>query len=113
MIIFDIFIALLLAAGCVFLLGGALGILRMPDFYTRLHGASLLDTIALVCLLSASILYVLTRHPDVNGLITSLKIILIAVFVFITSPTATHAIADAGRRAGLKPWTRQNEEESP
>ncbi|TYT74075.1 monovalent cation/H(+) antiporter subunit G [Desulfobotulus mexicanus] len=113
MIIFDILIALLLIAGCIFVLGGALGILRMPDFYTRLHAASLLDTTALVCLLGAALLYVLSQHPDMHGIITSLKIILIAVFVFITSPTATHAIADAGRRAGMKPWTRHDGGKSP
>ncbi|MCW7754763.1 monovalent cation/H(+) antiporter subunit G [Desulfobotulus sp. H1] len=110
MLFVNTLIALLLLAGCLFLVGGAVGILRMPDFYTRLHAASLLDTTALICLLGAAILYVLTQHPDLNGVITSLKIILIAVFVFITSPTATHAIVDAGMRAGGKPWTRKNEE---
>jgi len=41
------------------------------------------------------------------SLLTALKIILIVVFVFITSPTATHAIIDAGVRAGLNPWKKE------
>ena len=40
------------------------------------------------------------------ALLTALKIILIVVFIFLTSPTATHAILDAGVRAGLKPWRK-------
>jgi multicomponent Na+:H+ antiporter subunit G len=43
--------------------------------------------------------------PDI---LTGLKILLIVVFVFITSPTATHAIVDAGVRAGLSPWLKKN-----
>lgn len=46
----------------------------------------------------------------VEAIITSIKIILILVFVFITSPTAIHAIVDAGVRAGLEPWQKENEE---
>jgi multicomponent Na+:H+ antiporter subunit G len=42
-------------------------------------------------------------------LLTSLKILLIVLFVFILSPTATHAIVDAGVRAGLKPWSKEKE----
>lgn len=113
MILLNALIALLLLGGCIFLLGGALGILRMPDFYSRLHAASLLDTTALVFFLGAAILYVIGHHPELNGIITILKLILIAVFFFITAPTATHAIVDAGMRAGMKPWTRTKKEETP
>jgi multicomponent Na+:H+ antiporter subunit G len=41
--------------------------------------------------------------------VTSFKMMLIVLFVFVLSPTATHAIVDAGVRAGLKPWTKEKE----
>ena len=48
---------------------------------------------------------------SVGTILSSLKIILIVAFLFITSPTATHAIVDAGVRAGLGPWTKEERRE--
>ncbi len=94
---------LLLMCGLVFFTGGTLGILRFPDFYTRLHPAGKLDTFGLVTTMGALSTYVMfSQHQP----LTALKIVLIVVFVFITSPTATHAIVDAGVRAGLRPWKK-------
>ncbi len=45
---------------------------------------------------------------NLNNFLVSLKIIFIVAFIFITSPTATHAIADAGLRAGLVPWVKKD-----
>ena len=96
-----ILFSLLLFCGLVFFVGGTIGILRFPDFYSRLHPAGKLDTFGLVTTMGALSLYVMfSLHQP----LTALKIVLIVVFVFITSPTATHAIVDAGMRAGLKPW---------
>jgi multicomponent Na+:H+ antiporter subunit G len=64
-----------------------------------------LDTLgSLLMMMAVSLfnLYPLTW----SSLLTSLKIILIVVFVFLSSPTATHSIVDAGVRAGLKPWSK-------
>ena len=100
--LFDIAVIILLCIGLLFFLAGAIGILRFPDFYSRLHPAGKLDTMGLLMTMSAMALY--TLHPlTLNAVLTSLKIMLIVVFVFITSPTATHAIVDAGVRAGLGP----------
>jgi multicomponent Na+:H+ antiporter subunit G len=104
----DIIVVLLLFAGLFFFTGGALGILRFPDFYSRLHPAGKLDTLGLLLSLTGLALYNL-HHFSVGALLTSLKIILIVVFVFLASPTATHAIVDAGIRAGLAPWTKGEE----
>jgi multicomponent Na+:H+ antiporter subunit G len=99
----SILFSLLLLCGLVFFVGGTIGILRFPDFYSRLHPAGKLDTFGLVTTMGALSLYVMfsLQQP-----LTALKIVLIVVFVFITSPTATHAIVDAGIRAGLRPWKR-------
>ncbi len=78
----------------------------MPDFYTRLHPAGKLDTAGHVLAMAAMALYTLQDFTG-DSLLTAFKIMLIVVFVFFTSPTATHAIIDAGVRAGLRPWTRE------
>ncbi len=101
-----IIIFLLIICGLVFLTGGSLGILRFPDFYSRLHPAGKLDTGGLVIILLAFALHTILPLT-LTALITSLKILLIVVFVFITSPTAIHSIVDAGVRAGLVPWEKK------
>jgi len=107
----QIIAALILIIGLGFYTGGAVGILRFPDFYTRLHPAGKLDTAGLVTTMGALALY--TASPlTLDSFITAFKIMLIVVFVFITSPTATHAILDAGVRAGLTPWTKNAEADS-
>ena len=101
----DISVVILLALGLFFFLGGAVGILRFPDFYSRLHPAGKLDTAGLLFSMAGMALY--AAHDLTWGsLLTALKIMMIVVFVFLTSPTATHAIIDAGFTAGLSPWTK-------
>jgi multicomponent Na+:H+ antiporter subunit G len=102
----NIIVAILLIVGLFFFTGGSVGILRFPDFYTRLHPAGKCDTMGLLFTLGAMALY--TLHDfSLHAVLTGLKIMLIVVFVFITSPTATHAIVDAGVRAGLSPWVKK------
>ena len=102
----NILVTVLLICGLVFYAGGAVGIIRFPDFYSRLHPARKLDTAGLVTAMGALALHT-AGSLDLASLLTALKIILIVVFVFITSPTATHAIIDAGVRAGLNPWKQE------
>ncbi len=103
--IMDIIVCLLLFTGLFFFTGGAVGILRFPDFYSRLHPAGKLDTLGSFLAMIALALFNL-HHFSLGTLLTGLKIMLILVFVFLASPTATHAIVDAGVRAGLAPWTK-------
>ncbi len=104
----DIVVTLFLFAGLLFFTGGAVGILRFPDFYSRLHPAGKLDTLGMLLSLIGLALFNL-HHFSLGTVLTSLKILLIVVFVFLASPTATHAIVDAGVRAGLAPWTKGDE----
>ncbi len=86
----------LILTGAFFVIAGAIGILRMPDFYTRIHAAGMTDTMGAEFILLGLIIQ--------SGFTqTSLKLLLIAFFLFITSPTATHAIAHAAHLSGLKP----------
>ena len=98
---------IVLVVGLLFFLGGTVGIIRFPDFYTRLHAAGKLDTMGLLLCLGSMALYSV-HDLSLASILTGLKIVLIIVFVFITSPTATHAIMDAGFRAGLGPWVKEH-----
>jgi multicomponent Na+:H+ antiporter subunit G len=96
----------LILFGLLFFTGGGVGLLRMPDFYTRLHPAGKLDTLGSLLMILALSLFVL-KTLTWASLLISLKLILIVVFIFLSSPTATHAIVDAGVRAGLEPWYKE------
>lgn len=104
----NVVVTVLLISGLIFFTGGTVGILRFPDFYSRLHPAGKVDTMG--CLLMIFGLALFSLHDfSVGALLTGLKIILIVVFVFLSSPTAVHAIVDAGVRAGLAPWKKGDE----
>jgi multicomponent Na+:H+ antiporter subunit G len=82
--------------------GAAIGVVRFPDFYSRMHPAGKADTLGQGLVLFGMILY--------EGLtFVSLKLLLIIVFIFIANPTATHAIAKAAYIAGIKPWQKGDE----
>ena len=103
----NIIVWFLMIVGLLFFTGGSIGILRLPDFYSRLHPAGKLDTAGQLLTLSAIALFVL-QDFSLQNFLTASKILLIVIFLYITSPTATHAIVDAGMRAGLKPWTKED-----
>ena len=104
----NIIVSLLLVAGLFFFTGGCIGILRFPDFYSRLHPAGKLDTLGLMLTMTSLGFYNLYDF-SLGTLINAFKMLLIMVFVFLASPTATHAIVDAGVRAGLAPWAKGDE----
>ena len=96
-----------LITGLIFFLGGAIGIIRMPDFYSRLHPAGKLDTLGIMSMVIGLVLFNL-HHLSLATVLLSIKMLLIVFFVFMSSPTATHSIVDAGMRAGLRPWTKKD-----
>lgn len=102
----DLVVVTLMACGLLLFLATTVGLLRFPDFYTRVHAAGKGDTLSTVLMLGGLILYLLR---DFNGetVLTALKLSLIVFFVFIASPTATHAIIDAGYESGVPHWTKR------
>ncbi len=94
---------ILISTGLVFFLGTTIGLLRFPDFYTRMHAAGKGDTLSTVMILLGCICLV-----SMSWLLT-LKILLIINFILIGSPTATHAMMDAGNKAGAVPWRKDSE----
>ena len=95
-LVLDLISAGLLAAGSIFVLIGAFGLIRLPDFYTRLHAAGITDT------LGAELILLGLMFQAGLSLVT-VKLILISLLIFFTSPTATHAVANAARVMGIKP----------
>lgn len=88
--------------GAFFFLTGTIGLLRFPDFYTRMHATGKCDTLGSLLVLIGLALY----HGFSLG---SAKIIIIAVFIFLTSPTATHSIARAALKNKIPLWKREEE----
>lgn len=97
----------LMAAGVFFFAAATIGLLRFPDCYTRMHAAGKGDTLGALLLLAGLALYNLSDGFSLAGVLVSLKILCIAVFIFIANPTASHAIAKAALDAGVEPWTRK------
>ena len=95
----NIAVIVLVSLGVLFLFLGAVGLLRFPDFYTRLHAAGKCDTLGSLLIVLGLALY--------GGLtLSSGKIIAVAVFIFLTSPTATHAILRAAFKNNVPHWTK-------
>ena len=88
--------SLFITLGALSIIVGLLGVYRMPDFYTRLHAASIIDTLGAMLILFGLILYY-------GFNIVSLKLLLILIFILITTPTAAHALAKSALHGNLKP----------
>lgn len=92
---------LLMAGGALGIVGG-IGIHRFPDFYSRLHAAGITDTLC-------AMLILLGLGLQAGWSIAAFKLALIFVFLFLTSPTASHALANAAQHSGLKPRLDKND----
>lgn len=96
--------ATLMVIGGVFLAISCLGLLRLPDFYTRAHAVGKAETLGSMLVLGG-----LAVHNGAD--LTSVKILLILAIIFITNPTATHALTRAAFRSGLAIW--KNHDRTP
>lgn len=94
---------LFILLGSFFTITGSIGLIRMPDFYSRLHPAGLTESFGAPLIIIGLIL--------TSGFtLISLKLMFLIVFLMITSPTATHAITKAAMESGLKPFGTIKEE---
>jgi multicomponent Na+:H+ antiporter subunit G len=93
---------LLILFGTFLLLVGSVGIIRLPDFYTRCHTAGKVDTFGVMMVLAGFVVY--------EGFTLSAAKLLVAIlFVTLANPLGTHALTRAGLRSGLKPWFRKED----
>lgn len=86
----------LLCLGGAFVLVGGIGALRLPGFYTRLHAASLTDTMATILIFTGMML-------QAGISLAALKLAAIMVFLLLTGPTASYALANAALQSGMTP----------
>jgi multicomponent K+:H+ antiporter subunit G len=93
----EFLISLLIVTGAVFAFIGSLGLARLKDFYTRLHGPTKATTLGVGCLLIASAL-----HFSIIEQSISLHEVLVTLFLFMTAPVSAHMLAKAALHLGLK-----------
>lgn len=93
----------LMVGGVFFLAVGSLGIVRLPDFYTRMHAQGKADTLGGLLLVAG-----LALHCGLQ--LSTVKLLLLLVFIAVANPTATHALSRAAYRSGLPIWTKKTEE---
>ena len=96
---------ILIVVGGFLCVVGAIGLVRFPDFFTRMHAASVTGTGGLGLIVAGLIL-----HEGLTQV--ALKPLLILLFLLFTSPVATHALAKAALHGRLQPWTREEDGES-
>jgi multicomponent Na+:H+ antiporter subunit G len=80
--------------GLVFFLGAAVGLVRFPDFYTRMHAAGKGDTLSTMLMLAGFALVTMQDFSLTSFLIV-LKILSVVLFIYLTSPTSSHALMRA------------------
>ena len=93
----ELLVSTLILAGALFTFIGALGLLRLRDFYTRLHGPTKATTLGVGSLLLASCVWFSARGPGL-----SLHEVLVTLFLFITAPVSAHLLAKAALHLRLK-----------
>ncbi len=99
----DILSWILLVAGGAFVFTGGIGALRMPDLYTRMHAASLTDTLGTILVLVGVVV-------QAGFSLASVKLLAILAFLLLTTPSAAYALANAARLAGIAPERRTRDE---
>ncbi len=110
----DIAATVFLALGAFVGLTGAVGILRMPDFYSRLHPSGKNDTLAQTLVMTGLLFHMvgawIAETPHYHGVAGVVpRLVLISLFIFLTSPIATHAITRAAHLDGLKIWEKEGD----
>ncbi len=96
--IVDIVSTALLLTGCLLGLTGAWGLLSFPDFYTRVHAASITDTLCAACFLSGLML-------QTGWSLVTVKLLMVLLLLWLTSPVSSYALVKAAHHAGLRAKT--------
>ncbi|MFG0335877.1 MAG: monovalent cation/H(+) antiporter subunit G [Maioricimonas sp. JB049] len=94
----DVMIAFFLATGTAFALLASIAVVRMPDLYTRMHGATKSATLGVGCMLLAVAI-------QFSSIETTTSAILVVAFLFLTAPVAAHIIGRAAHRQNVPKWS--------
>ena len=98
--ILSIISIIFIIAGLFFLIVAAIGVVRLPDVFSRSHAVSLTDSLGAFLML-----FGLALHEGLG--INTLKILVVLVLLYILNPVISHATIRAALRAGLKPWEKE------
>ena len=93
----------LILSGSFFVVVGAIGTLRFPDFWARLHAASVTESGGVILLLTGMCI-------QAGFTLITIKLMIIGLFLFITGPTSTHAVANAALVSGLRPKSLEKDQ---
>lgn len=93
---------LFLAGGAFFLLASAIGMLRLPDFYCRLHASGNSETLGVMLSFMGLVIY-----EELT--LTSLKMIMIFLLIFLGNPIGTHILSKAAYKSGHHVWTLEED----
>ena len=102
-LLIEILSGLCIAVGVVALLTGSLGLIRLPDLYSRTHAVGMMDTAGVGFIILGLII-----HEGFT--LISVKLALVGIFLFFTSPIATHAVSQVAYRSGVKPVTEGSDD---
>lgn len=102
----EIAAGLFLFAGAFFLLAGAIGMNRMPDLFTRMHAASVADTLGVSLMLIGMVFLA-------GFTLVTVKLVFLLAFLLFMGPVASHALAAAALQAGVKPVLAEDGEPKP
>lgn len=112
----DILSAVFLITGSLFSIIGGIGVLRFPDFFSRLHGGGITDTMGagliMLGLVFQAIKVGLDSELGFAPWLVMIKLLMVLFFLFITSPTGCHALARSAVADGLEPLVGEEEEVS-
>ena len=92
----DILSWILIAIGALGVLTGGIGVLRMPDFYTRMHAAGITDTLGAGAIIAGLMI-------QGGWTLVTVKLVLILIFMFFTNPTASFSLGHAALTSGIAP----------
>ena len=119
----EVLVWILLIGGMFFSIVGGIGLLRLPDVFSRMHGSGMTDTLGAGLILGGLTVHaiaatVLLRNTEpgaevvLNGLqhhsglgLVAVKLIAVLFFLLVTSPTSTHALCRSALAEGVRPWT--------
>lgn len=96
----DTLTIIFLVLGAFFMFIGSIGVVRLPDFFTRSHATSKSDTLGIMLIVTGLICY--------EGFtLNSLKLLIIFIFIALSNPVGAHALARAAFKYGIKPWFKK------
>jgi multicomponent Na+:H+ antiporter subunit G len=107
MVAVSIIAIVFVTGGVFFFFAATIGFLRFPDFYSRMHATGKGDTFGLfLSIFGLAVYNLFDNFSWYMGVVQSVKLLSIAVFWFLASPTATHALLRSAFESGVMPWTK-------